>query len=368
MKNYSILFILFLLHTVNYSSAQNFVDEELDGLAQKVAAKVDARNDKLKRNKKFNNILVEDFTDTEGKISKLGASLAEEFSLALSNEGLSFTVTGIHDLAEAPKTKNKFQLGNVLNGASKVIDGVTDDYDYQANAKNRDKAKTAEGVLEIGSGIQNRERNYKGIDAVVTGTLTESNDQYRLLIKVISTKSGHAMIANAKGFISKTPFILALEEEENQRQKIASSNNDNLTVRGIGSGSSNYSGGSALQTFASNNTEVELLELKQVGQNLECYFKITNTGPDVQFYLYGDKSGGKLIDSNNSYDYWASQVKLGELVDNRQVSKTLVTNNPVTAKVTFAGATRNVGKIAKLNVKCYGHGQFWIELRDIMVR
>ncbi len=363
MKNLIRFTFVFCLLIPYSNSAQNFVDDELDGLAKKICLKIDAKNDRLKKKKKFNSILVEDFTDTEGRVSKLGASLAEEFSLALSNEAMTFSVTGIHDLAEKPKGKSNFNFGKVLNGAEKIIDGVTDDNNYKTNEKYRETTKAAEGVMEVGSGIQKKNKNYKGIHAVVTGTITESNDQYRLLIKVISTRSGNAMIANAKGFITKTPFILALEEEENKRQN--SSTSGDFTARG---GSDDYNDKSSLQVFASNQTEVELLEVKQVGQNLECYLRITNTGPDVQFYLYGAKSGGKLIDSNNSYDYWASQVNLGEVTDNSRVIKTLVTNNPVLAKVTFNGASREVNKIAKLNIKCYGHGgQFWIELRDIMV-
>ncbi len=363
MKNFIFFFLAFCLLTPYLSLAQNFVDDELDGLAQKIATKVDSRNDRLKKKKQFNRILVEDFTDTEGKVSQLGASLAEEFSLALSNEGMTFSVTGVHDLKVPSKSTSKFNFGKVLNGAEKIIDSVTDDADLEAKEKYREKAKAAEGVIEIGSGIKKSNRNYKGIHAVVTGTLTESNDQYRLLIKVISTRSGNAMIANAKGFITKTPFILTLEEKENNRQK--PSNNGDFTARG---GNDDFDDHSALKVFASNQTEIELLELKQVGQNLDCFIRITNTGPDVQFYLYGENSGGKLIDSNNSYDYWASQVKLGEVIDNKKVNKTLVTNNPVLAKITFSGASKNVNKIAKLNIKCYGHGgYFWIELRDILV-
>ena len=365
MKNFTPhLIIICLIFPITIFS-QNFVDAEIDGLAEKIASKVDAKNESLKKKKKFNSILVEDFTDTEGKTSKLGASLAEEFSLALSNAAGSFSVTGIQDLAQAPGRKSKINLNKVVQGAGKIFDGTTDDTDYEKNQKIHETIKTVDGVADIGASIQQNQRNYKGIDAVVTGTLTESNDQYRLLIKVISTRSGNAMVANAKGFITKTPFILKLEEKENQRLQI--STNDNVFTSK--EGRNKLRNNSAQQVFASNNTEVELLEVKQVGQNIECYFRITNTGADLEFYIYGNNSGGKLIDSNNSYDYWATQVKLGEVVDNWRVQKTLVTNNPVEAKVTFGGVARDVYKIAKLNVKCSGHGgSFWIEFRDVEVK
>lgn len=357
------LFLFCLIFPITIFS-QNFVDAEVDVLAEKIASKVDTRNESMKKKKRYNSILVEDFTDTEGKISKLGASLAEEFSLALSNAAVSFTVTGIHDLAQSPERKNKVNLNGLLQGAGKILDGTTDDTNYEQNQKNRDATKTVDGVVEIGASFQQNRRNYKGIDAVVTGTLTESNDQYRLLIKVISTRSGNGMIATGRGFITKTPFILKLEEKENKRLQTAP---DNI-VFGTKGGSASSRNNIAQQEFTSNNTKVELLDAKQVGQNIECYFRITNTGPDLEFYLYGSNSGGKLIDSNNSYDYWASQVKLGEVVDNKRVQKTLVTNNPVEAKITFGGVARDVHKVAKLNVKCHGHGGiFWIEFRDVEV-
>ena len=47
---------------------------------------------------------------------------------------------------------------------------------------------------------------------MVTGTFTESNDEYSILIKVISTKKGYSMLGSARGSITKTPFILKLEE------------------------------------------------------------------------------------------------------------------------------------------------------------
>ncbi len=364
MKTFiSFLIFTFLIPLTVFS--QNFVDNEVDGLAQNIASKLDAKNGQLSKKKRFNSVVVEDFTDTEGKISKLGASLAEEFSLALSNAALSFSVTGIHDLSKTSEHKGKINLNGILTGAEKILDGTTDDYDYEQNQKNRDAAKTVEGVSEVGLSFKDNFGSHKGIDAVVTGTLTESNDQYRLLIKVISTRSGNPMIVNAKGFISKTPFILKLEEEENERRRSSISSKE--PYRSSDHLSRSRSSRSAQKTFESNNTKVELLDVKQVGQNIECFFRITNIGPDLEFYLYGGRSG-KLIDSNNSYDYWAEQVRLGEVVDNYRVSKTLVTNNPVEAKVTFGGVARDVHKLAKLNVRCSGHGGYFdIEFRDVMV-
>ncbi len=369
MKNFTTYLFIFCLIFPIAVFSQNSVDTKLvEGLAEKIALKIDAKNKDLKKKKRYNNILIDDFTDTEGNVSKLGASLAEEFSLALTDVAVSFSVTCIHDLPQAPERNNKVTMGGLLREADEILDGATKDTDYERRSSDADKA--IEGVTKVETRLLENKKSYKGykgIDAVVTGTLTESMDQYRLLIKVISIRSGNEneRIANAKGFIPKTPFILKLEEKENRRPKISANEENILTPKGSKSDSRSKS---ALQSFASNNTEVELLDIKQVGQNIECFFRLTNTGPDIEFHLYGNNSESKLIDSTNSYDYWATQVKLGEVVDDYLAKKTLVTNYPVEAKVTFGGAATDVYKIAKLNVKCYGHGgTFWIEFRDVEV-
>lgn len=362
MKGY--LFIAFFIITLPLA-AQNFVDAEVNDLAEKIASKIDARNNFESKRNRVKMIVVEDFTDTEGKVSKLGASLAEEFSLALSRSGITFGVNGAKDLAVANKNKKGVDLGSVWRGLSKVADGVTDDTNYKANRRNRDVVKSVDGAYDIVNSVKTNKERYKGIDAVVAGTLTESNDQYGLLIKVISTDKNYAILTNAKGAITKTPFILALEEEENKRIQ-----NKTATTESSNSGGIRYDGGttSTGQIVETNNTRVELLEAKQVGQKIECIFQITNIGPDIDLTMYGAYSEGKLIDDNNSYDYSASQIQLGELIDDRYVKKTLVTNNSTTAKITYAGVGRDVSRAARLTVRCHGHGgYFWVEFRDIDV-
>lgn len=342
---------------------QNFVDKEVDDLAKELASKLDGKNQFLKPKKRITAIIIEDFTDTENKVSKLGASLSEELSLALANAAMSFTVTTVKDYEKSSRSGG-LNPNKLWNGLEKLVDGAIDDRDYEKNRKSREAFKAIDGASEVGSTITQKRKNYKGIDAVVTGTLTESNDQFGILVKVISQTKGNPIFASVKGFVSKTPFILQLEEEENRR-KANPISREEFTARGSSSTSSMT--GVPLP-FTSNHTKVELLEARQVGQNIECRFRITNTGADVNFALYGKNSGGKIIDSNNSFDYWAVQLQMGELMNNSYVQKTLVTNNPVEAKVTFGGVPREVSKIAKLSVKCLGHGgQFWIEFRDVFV-
>lgn len=368
MKKLLTLFIVILLAALpTMIFAQNFVDEEVDDLAEKIATKLDAKNTVAKKRNRIKTIVVEDFRDTEGKVSKLGASLAEEFSLAISSAGVTFSVTANQDLASPNSAKKKFDFNKMLDGARKLMDGATDDHDYEKNRKRNDALKSIDGAGDITESFKIDKGRYKGIDAVVTGTLTESSDQYRLLIKVISTDENFKMITNVRGYLTKTPFIRQLEEEENQRRQVIDNGNEEYISRGGLSYGDNY-GGSAQLKVESNYTKIELLEARQVGQKIECDLRITNIGSDIEFYIYGYNSGGKGIDSNNSYDYHINQVTLGEIIDNRNVHKTLVTNNPVTAKVTLTSVARPVDKLAKLAIKCYGHGgTFWVEFRDVQV-
>lgn len=362
-SKYIVLSCLTVLLSLSTLHSQNFVDEEVEALAKELASKLDGKNQFLKPKKRIQAIVIEDFTDTENKVSKLGASLSEELSLALANAAMSFKVTTARDYEKSRKSGGGFNSTKLLNGLSKMVDGAIDDRNHEKSRQSREALKALDGANDVGSTITQKRKIYKGMDAAVTGTLTESNDQYRILVKVISQEKGNPIVVSVKGFVSKTPFILALEEEENRRKVNTTVPGAALTPRGISS-SSSYSGA----PFTSNHTKVELLEARQVGQSIECRFRITNTGADVNFNIYGKNSGGKIIDSNNSFDYWVTQVEMGELMNNSYVQKTLVTNNPVEAKVTFGGVARAVSKIAKLSVKCYGHGgHFWIEFRDVYV-
>ena len=90
--------------------SQNFVEEEIKMLAEEIGTVLDKKNSFVKKKKRVKMVLVEDFTDTEGNISKLGAMLAEEFSSKLVNVAFSFEVTGAQNLAETPGKKNKLNF------------------------------------------------------------------------------------------------------------------------------------------------------------------------------------------------------------------------------------------------------------------
>ncbi len=65
MKNFIPFHFVFFLMLPFALLSQNFNDAEVESLATKIAKKIDAKNNLLKKNKRFNAILVEDFTDTE---------------------------------------------------------------------------------------------------------------------------------------------------------------------------------------------------------------------------------------------------------------------------------------------------------------
>ena len=196
--------------------AQNFEEAEIDALAEKIAVTIDAKNDRLKKKERFNAILVEDFKDADGNLSRIGANLAQEFSLSLSNAGLTFQVTSVHDLQNQSKPRNRISLQQVVQGAGVVADAVTDETDQKQLKKRDDTMRSINDAAAIGSSInsnKNNNVNYKGIDAVVTGIVTESSDQYKLLIKVVSTDKGSPTVAGARGSITKSQSIQQPEED-----------------------------------------------------------------------------------------------------------------------------------------------------------
>ena len=344
--------ILLLLSFVAFLStlciSQTFIDEEVESLATKIATRMDAKNGVLPRKKQFAKIVVEKFTDTEGNVSKLGANLTEEFSLALANVGLTFViVTGD---AQNP------DLGDVGDAIEKGGEGVGKSTD------NSDVQKKTEGVSDIidGIGFFRSKKKYKGVDAIVKGIFTESNDQYRLNIKVVSNGSDGQLIASDKGYISKTPFIRSLEEEQLKRQQFVQSGT---------SAGKQVSYGQSVGTFSFNYLNFELHGCTQKSQSIQCDLTVVNTGTDMNSYVYANKYS-RVIDAKNGHDYWATRVKFGELVHNSQVKKTLITNTPVSISVTFGGAAGPVEKLSKLEIRCWEDtsGTFNIEMRDIQVQ
>ena len=361
------------------------------GLADKIAKKIDGKNEGLKRKDKVTIVMVEHFRDTEGRVSKLGASLAEEFSLALSESANTFSIMDA-TLIDADQGKAKINLGSILNGVEKIADGLIDESDYETVDKRNDAAKTADGAYDITNSIQKNPNNYKGVDAVATAILTESNDQYSILLKVVTTDKQPVITAQARGKITKTAFVRKLEAEENKRRQTASEERvaqDDFdpkmkeTTRESGpapSGdSSNYggarSGGSTVvegekTVFEDISVHAELVRVKRSNDKVICDVRVTSLVEDQNFYLYAkysEKYCAKLIGGNEGHTYYAGIIEAGSMRADNYFQIELVKNNPLLLQYTFQDVDPSMNSIAKLSFT-YNNGSYEdIEFRNVKI-
>ena len=378
-----------LLSSLGFS--QNFKDAEVNGLAEKIADKIDAKNKLAKKKDVVSVVMVEHFRDPEGRISILGASLAEEFSLALSEAATTFSITAGDALAEE-KSKTKINVGSILNGIDKMADGLINEDDYETIDTRNDAARTADGAYDITNAIKTNPNRYKGIDAVATATLTESNDQYSILLKVVTTDKQSLITAQSRGKITKTPFVLELEAEELQRrEKAQQAGNDDVDFNpamkesqknsdpASSSGSTDNARAQSSESasvegektaYEDFSVHAELVRVKRIGNKVVCDMRLTNLEEDQNFYLYAKYSEtycAKLIGGNEGHTYYAGIIEAGSMRADNYFQIELVKSNPLLLQYTFQDVDPSMNSIAKLSFT-YSNGSYEnIEFRNVKI-
>jgi len=147
---------------------------------------------------KITNQLVADFTNNTGASTELGRYLAEEFSLALTIADKNFNVI------------DRSRVKSLLEEQGLANDGLLD----------------PNTVAKLG--------NVKGIDAIVSGSLTSTGDYIRLIIKVLDLETA-ALLTGTKGDLSKNPTIMQLSGIEFRDSDNSNPNQSNLSKNTEGS-------------------------------------------------------------------------------------------------------------------------------------
>ena len=197
----------------------------------------------------------------------------------------------------------------------------------------------------------------KGIDAVVMGTLSEYQSNFRLVVKVLDINNDNEIIAQGKGDFVKTKSFVEMWSE-----KIAKTNGSG----GLLGGAAN---GDAMQIFKKDNLKFELMECYQSGQTFECVFQITNEGnDDLNLNVYNRES--RAINAQSGYEYNVATIKLADKINSNEVSKTLIANSPIKAILSFDMKGGTVENLSKIEVKCWADkiGYFHAEMRNVQVK
>ena len=219
------------------------------------------------------NVAVVDFTDLRGSTTELGTFLAEELSSDLSEDRKGFEVIDRNNL-KSILTEHKLSM-------SGPVDPKT--------------------IRELG--------RIAGVDAIITGTVTPFRHSVRVSVRVIATDTDKAFGA-AKADIPKTK---AIEE---------------LLAKGIDTGAT-----LGQQQVEVKNFLFQLQKCRLAVQTVTCDFMVTSKGQDRKLTILGN-TGSRILDDMGN-EFKAGNVIIGNASDSDWVSKKLVSNIPVKARLVF---------------------------------
>lgn len=234
-----------------HANAQANLTQQMTELGQQVSAKAVS--------KQKTSVAVIDFADLNGNISDAGRFLAEELVMRLYE-------TGKIKVIERQRT-SRFIREQKIN----LLDGID-----VALAK------------QIGKGL--------GVDAVVSGTVTDLGKTLRLNIRIVSTDTGE-VVAVVASEINQDESLTRLLSQGTTSQ--APSGPTPLTDNIVGNKPSD-------QKLVANEFAFELSSCRRTGNNLSCSFTVTNLAAidrDLSLYIggNGDQKARAIDDLGNEY-------------------------------------------------------------------
>jgi len=299
-----IAFVLCFVFASSTALAQGGLDQRVSDLSKQIADKMSA--------KQKTTIAVIEFTDLQGNVTDFGRFLAEEL------------ITRLYD-AGTFKVVERQLLNRIIAEQKLSLTGIVD----PASAKQLGK------IL--------------GVDAIVSGTLTNLAQSIRVNARLISTETGEIFaVASTEVFKdeSVTGLLANGSGSAPARQTTQSSNNKTSTVRAKGF------------TF-------ELNSCKMTADEVLCQLTITNTNPkETRFNL--DSRGSRLFDETGT-EYPAKAFTLGTR-SGPSASNDLVPEVPTSASVKFVELPTRLSR-ATLDLEAFarGMGNFKVTFRNVTI-
>lgn len=267
--------------------------------------------EKISKAKKT-RVAVVDFTDLQGDVTVLGRFIAEEFSVALASAGKDFQVID--------RTHLKSIIKEHKLSAAGIIDPQT--------------------ARELGK--------IAGVDALVTGTLTPFGDSIRIAVKILDTSTAEVIDAYRIN-IAKTQAISELLGAVVAQNGSISTPKPNL--------------GKSIKMQEVEGFVFDLVNCKKDNTKATCDLIITNKKTDRTLIIYG---GTRLFDDSGN-EYGPNYIQISNskekiTFDSSHIKKSLISNVPTHAVLTFDGLDTNANAIAVLNIVCQN---FKVQFRNI---
>jgi curli biogenesis system outer membrane secretion channel CsgG len=301
--------------------AQKILPEGIKDLATQIATNV-AKEQKHK-------IAVLPFRELDGNATVLGTYISEELVTDL------FMAGGL-DIVERSMLDKI--LGEVKLGETGVID-----------------QETATKVGKIA-----------GVDAIVTGTITDLQSYVALNCRLIDARTGRIFGA-AQAKIVKDDDVRKIMGAPLPTASATASG-----TRGQPTGSAAGSEGKQTPTKQSQQQQVNgyLFELKRCtlgGSSVECDLLITNNKEDRQLIIYSRPYSGvsRLIDPNGNEYIAADEVLLGSSRGFSSSRSILASGIPTRAKVSFEKVSPDIELARLVEIICLSDGLFRVQFRNV---
>jgi TolB-like protein len=319
MKN---IFIYLLVGTIFFACSskevqtnnnQQTLDVQLDKLVNQIINSL-SENNKVK-------VGIVEFSDIQGNSSNLGKYIAEELTTRLYRTD-RFNVVERQMMDKLLKEQNLSTHGyidiNSETGIGKVL----------------------------------------GIDAIVSGSITDLGAYIKINARLISPESAKVFsVASVK--IIKDDTIKMLLNQKTESSKIA--------ISGIKTGSQNV--------IEKEGVLFELIDASINGRTITVQIKLTNTTEDdIDFQItYGWQYKTKIFDNNgnetviSSVKYGSQLKKIDGLSQYSSAAKKLIAGNSINMKLNFDNASSKTTKITLLQM-LWGNKRSRIEFRDIPIK
>lgn len=292
-------------------SAQGNIGARIDDLTRQISTKVAKASDQPKT-----TIAVVEFADLEGRITNFGRLVAEEL------------ITRLHETNKF-KVIERQLLNKIITEQKLSLTGIVD----PASAK------------KLGRLL--------GVDAIVSGSVTDLSKSLRVNARMISTETGEIFAVASAEFV-KDEIVSGL-----------------LGGQTPAAGADSASGGAAKSNQPAPITKdamgftVVLKQCKLSGTAVACELDITSNDMErnLSFYVGSNTNPSRLFDEAGT-EYFPAQVRLGNRVG-EYVQSVMVAGVAYKAVLRFEGIPSTSTGITLLRVR--GSILLGTEIRDLIV-
>jgi TolB-like protein len=310
MKAPTILLLLvgILLLAPGVTHGQQTLSQQLDDLNRQIATKVTAKNK--------TTIAVVEFADLDGNVTNFGRFLSEEL------------ITRLYE-TEKFKVIERQLLNQVIKEQKLQLTGIVDP----------GSAKQLGRVL--------------GVDAIVSGSISDLTKTVRVNARLISTETGEIFAVAAAEFVKDqtvTDLMGARDQKTNSPAGNASSASKPVK-----------------QTVKSNLYTFDLDVCRLSGTTVICDLTITNNDADRMFSYDNLVNGAGIIDDLGG-TYGATSIRIANR--NGFDDAVIAANVPTKSRITFDNVSSEATKIVSLKMQfnrfdAHILNHFRVEFRDV---